>query len=1786
MSISVLSRLASQRSGAIAARLLAVSLLLGAVPASAQSPSGRLDGQRAAAARPFEPAGVGREAERYEKYLKDNWKVEGQPARQLAEGNRLLAAGSDPRAAARAFAHAVVGEPQLVDAWIGLAQALLAIKPDPQKGAERYELPANATGAALIAHRRATTPTQRARALVVLSAGLQRRSQWRPAIDALAESLKLVEAPAVREAYTRLRNTHGFRILDHKVDAEARQPRICVQFSERPEGGAAELAKFVTLGGREPQALVVEEKQLCVDGLKHGERYELKVRQGLPSRIGETLLQTAEIAVYVRDRSPLVRATGRNYVLPTRGQQGIPLVTLNTDKVSVEVFRIGDRGLLGSVQGDGFPRQLESWDVAQIEERSGQRVYKGELAVARRLNEEVTTAFPVSEALPRLEPGVYLLSAAIAGPRGSGGNGDSGRPPARATQWFIVSDLGLTAFTGSDGLHAFVRSLASADAQGDVEVRLVARNNEVLGTARTDAKGYARFAPGLARGKGGLAPALLIAQVEGRDYAFLDLAGAAFDLTDRGVKGREAPGPVDGYLYTDRGVYRPGESVHLVALVRDAAAVASAVPTTLVISRPDGVEHARTVLTDRALGGRAHTLALGRASMTGTWRAKLHTDPAADPIAQVAFLVEDFVPERLDLTLTPKEQALVAGTSGSLEVAGKYLYGPPAADMALEAEVVVKAAASAPGEGLAGYRFGDTRETVTTVRRALEALPRTGADGRATLAVHLPALPDTVQPLAADLIVRLREASGRTIERRTTLPVDVRKARIGVKPGFAAGGLGEGDLASFDVVSLAADGARRSEAALTWQVLRLERTWQWYNRDGYWSFDAVTSTRKVLDGTVATSRSEVGRIAAQLPAGRYRLEVRPAAADEAMTVVLFDVGWSGGDGLETPEALDVMLDKASYKAGETARLKINSRQPGKALIAIVGSGVHAVREVDIPAGGGEVTIPVDAAWMPGAYVTAMLYRPLDQAARRMPARALGVRWLALDASERTLGVDLATPERVRSGGRLAVPVTLSGLPAGEEAHVTVAAVDVGVLNLTRFASPKPQAWFHAQRRLGAEVRDLYGRLIDGMRAERGQLRSGGDGDGGMSLQGSPRAERTLALHSGIVRVGPDGKTTVDFEMPDFNGAVRLMAVAWSKGKVGSAEREVIVRDPVAVTATAPRFLALGDRATLALELHNVEGRAGNWRLGVEREAGRVGQSLKSREVALAEGARVLERVALVPNELGLHAYTVRLAGPDGTEIVRRITLDVKPPAGDIRRTSKVALAPRSGRLTLGADLLADLIPSHTRATVSVGPLAALDVPGLVGALDRYPYGCAEQTVSRALPLLYLEQVAARVGIAGEAEAKARVAGAIARVLEMQDGTGAFGTWGPSNTNLWLTSFVADFLTRAKERGHVVPALAMGQALDRLQSSVSYGQDFQKGGEERAYALYVLARNGRAPIGELRYDVDTRLARFATPLAQAQLGAALALLGDRVRAEKAFAAAIARIDGADADEAREDYGTGLRDGAGIVTLAAEAKIATAELPRLSTVIARAQAAKTWTSTQEQAWLLLAAHALGEQGAGLMLDIAGRTHRGEAQLSPTVDEIRRGLTITNRSEQAVDAVVTVVGASRSAEPAIAKGFGIERTYYKLDGTPVDLASAAGGSARLAQNERLVVVLEIKSDKAGGRILLVDRLPAGLEIENPRLLESGSTGNLAWLTTENPPEHAEFRDDRFVAAFDLFGRDGRRGGDARESASGARVAYMVRAVSPGSFVHPAATVEDMYRPDRHARTAAGRLEVVAEE
>jgi len=1652
----------------------------------------------------------------------------------------------------------VTAAPDNAANWLRLARAVLQIKPRDER--ERAFLLDRASTAAYIAYQRARDRTVEGESLAVLGRTLADRKDWRGALDAMRLSLGLRETADLRGQYERLRAEHGFRLLNYTVDSDAVSPRACFQFSESLPGKRIDFSPYVAVAGQDRPAISIDDKQLCVQGLAHGERYAITLRAGLPSVVHETLARTTEFTIFVRDRKPFVRFSGKAYVLPRTGQRGIPVLSVNTRAVELAIYRIGDRNLIDTMLGYDFQRNISGYQAERLAQESGNKVWSGELAVEQKLNAEVTTAFPVGDALKDIGPGIYAMTAR---PKEQVGNDWE----QQATQWFIVSDLGLTAYSGHDGIDVFIHSLASAQPIGQVTVRLIARNNEVLATRMTDRDGIAHFEAGLARGVGGQSPAAIVARGD-NDYAFLSLKSPGFDLSDRGVAGRSVPSGLDAFVYTERGVYRTGETVHATALLRDARGIAAPnTPLTLVMERPDGVEYRRALVEDEGLGGRAWNVPIVSSAMTGTWRLRAFADPKRPPVGETTFMVEDYVADRIEFDLTSDARSMSADQPVQIAVDGRFLYGAPASSLGLEGDVTIAATRERPG--FAGYQFGLADDEVTATRQELNDLPQTDATGRARFPVELDSVPQTTRPLEAQITVGMAESGGRAVERKLTLPVAPAAPMIGVKPLFSGRSLADGANADFDVVMVAPDGRPLAQKSLRYELLKITTSYQWYRQNGQWQFEPVKRTERVANGTMDIAADKPGRLSLPVQWGRYRLEVSTGDDSGPITSLIFDAGFYAESSADTPDLLEIALDRTDYAAGETMVLAATARTAGRLTINVFTDRLVATKEQDVSAGTAKATLTVGRDWGTGAYVVATLRRPLDVPARRMPGRAIGVKWFSIDKAAHTLGMSMDLPKTLRPNSTLRVPVRVAGLKPGEDARVVVAAVDVGILNLTNYKPPAPDEYYLGQRRLTPEIRDLYGQLIDGMQGVRGQIRSGGD-ISAAELTGSPPAQAPLALYSGIVKVGADGTAQVSFDIPAFSGSVRVMAAGWSKDKVGKAAGDVVVRDPVVLSATLPRFLRTGDRGAVQLEFDNVEGPAGDYTVTVSGEGAIGFGSDAKRTVTLPQKQRARISVPATASGTGSAVIGVDVSGPDGFALARSYALNVRPATQTLVRRS-VRRLDSGETLTLGKDMFADFVPGTGRMALSVAVSTSLDAATLLNSLDRYPFGCSEQVASVAMALLYANDLAGEAKLAVDGDINQRLQEAIARLLSRQDSGGAFGLWSAGGGDAWLDAYVTDFLTRARERGFTVPATAFTLALDRLRNFVASTPEPDKnGGRDLAYALYVLARNGMAPVGDLRYIADVKLGNLQTPIAKAQLAAALAMLGDKTRAERVYNAALNALPVRPtlASFGREDFGSDLRDAAALLTLATESHAGQRIIDAAIARVDETRQVYSATSTQEDAWLVLAASALAKQLNAISLAIDGDKRQGSLYRSLRASELDTPLKVTNSGSGRVQAVVSVSGAPLTPEPAAQRGFKMERAYYTLAGEPADPSQAR-------QNQRFVVVLRMTEPQPEfGRVIVADYLPAGFEIDNPRLVSSGDTGRLAWITDAAEPVHTEFRDDRFTAAFDR----------KKDSSPVFSVAYVVRAVSPGHYVLPQAKVEDMYRPDRFGRTGTGTVEITA--
>ena len=667
-----------------------------------------------------------------------------------------------------------------------------------------------------------------------------------------------------------------------------------------------------------------------------------------------------------------------------------------------------------------------------------------------------------------------------------------------------------------------------------------------------------------------------------------------------------------------------------------------------------------------------------------------------------------------------------------------------------------------------------------------------------------------------------------------------------------------------------------------------------------------------------------------------------------------------------------------------------------------------------------------------------------------------------------------------------------------------------------------------------------------------------------------RSTRTVALFSGIVTLDDSGQATIPLDIPDYNGELRLMAVAWSPGAVGQRSQPLTIRDPLVSQLSLPRFLAPGDEAQITLALHNAGGPSGGYRTTLAASGPIRIEGPTVSQPTLDADQRIAMPLTLIADTVGIADITLDVEGPGGLSISRNWQIEVRP-AQPFTTERLVGELPPNRSLILDEGLTSQYLAGTVELTASFSNHPNFDMPGLFRDLNRYPYGCLEQTTSSTLPLLYLADVAAAYDPDfRDTDLRQRAQYGIDRVLGMQRSDGSFGWWSSYDSgNIWLTAYAMDLLTRARERDYQMPTLAYQQGLNALKNYVATARLREQCDPGAAYALYVLARAGVADIADLRYYADTCLQQFPTAMAKGQIGAALAAYGDTRRSEGAFSAALSQTRPTSFSGWVWDYGSTLRDRAALIALMAESGHSTGDLLRQAQRVADMLNSDRRLSTQEQLWLLMAADALAENAGPLSLSIDGTPADPDRQpyaVHAEPADLSAGMRVTNEGGDTVLRVVSVRGVPVDPQPASENGFRLSRSYFDLDGNRLDPTQP------FVQNDLIVVAIAGATTTQGDHnALIVDLLPAGFEIENASIGDGRDMEEILALIDPTPTVHTEIRDDRFVAAVDLTRYSPRF-----------QLAYLVRAVTPGEFVLPGAFVEDMYLPDNNSRTSMGRITI----
>lgn len=1618
------------------------------------------------------------------------------------------------------------------------------------------------------------------------------RRPWRAALLAGAFALlaltgcdrnKTGDLPAVSgEAVQaqKARAVAGFGLVNAYPDQHEGQVAVALEFSQ-PLVESQDFDKLIHVsddkGAVVSGSWVLDEhaRILRFPSVEAARDYTVKIDAGLLAAAGGSLGKAVEQVVHTGQIEPAVAFASQGSVLPAKDTRGLPVVSINVPEVDVEFLRVRESQLprFFAQYQRGGSRGAWSLDEDYSQNKPlgelADSVYLNRFVLGGKPNERMVSYLPVQDIKQLQEPGLYFAVMKRVGRYSD----------QLQTAFFSVSDLGLHARAYKDTLFVHTASLADGSATGGAQLRVLDAKGETVLKGETDGNGNALLKYTLNAGQ------VLVAS-RGKDVTLLPFNQPALDLSEFAVAGREQAW-FDVFAWSGRDLYRPGETVRVSALLRDfdGKPVKAGQPLYLRLKQPDGKIFRETRLTPGEQGYFAFEQAIPVEAPTGRWQVEFRTDPAsAQAVQGMTLRIEEFLPERMKLDLSAPE-ILKPGQGLALKADAAYLYGAPADGNRFTAKLAV-AVEQHPLDKLPGWFFGDA--TVQLPKEAKDVVDATfDAKGHYEETLSLPDEVKPVTPVAAIVTGSVYETGGRTVNRslkRVLWPADV---LAGVRPlfddkeGSAANG-----TAGFEIARFNAAGARQPGKGLKVTLVRERRDYHWtHDEDTGWSFDYTQRFENVDTRTVDVGGDAV-RVDFPVEWGGYRLEVFDPATG-LTTRYPFTAGWSWNDdnrGLDArPDKVKLSLDKTGYRAGDTLKVTLTPPHDGKGVLMVESDHMLYVKNIEAKA-GSVFEIPVTQDWeRHDVYVTALVFRGGSAPSKITPARAVGVAHVPMDRSALRVAVGLKAPEQMKPGQDLAVTVSVPQL-AGKDAHVTVSAVDVGILNITRYPVPDASAHFFAQRRLGVDSYDVYGRVIESYEGDTAKLRFGGD----MALGALPQARRptakvqTVDLFAGPVKLDAKGNARVLLKVPDFNGTLRVSALVYSDDHYGSRDTQTLVRAPVVAEASMPRVLAPGDRSMVTLDVQNFTGRPGTFRVQVDG-TGPLAIGEGSRSVSLADGAKTTLSFPLQARE-GYTTAQVRVrvdGAADGFKVDRSFDLPVRAGWPSVTRTESRVIDPLAP-VTMGAGFADGLMPDSVRARMVVSALPPIPFAAALEYLLKYPYGCIEQTTSKGYAALVMDQATADLlGTKGldPAKRRERMEGAFARIASMQVANGNFSMWGDDGDVVpYITPYVADFLLDAREGGFAVPDTVLQKALNRLSEDLLsggnqfYGSNFREHLRfaNQSYAGYVLARVGRAPLGTLRALYDNDRGKSMTGLPLVQLGLALSLQGDTKRGARAIALGFDKT--GDRPEWLGDYGTRLRDDALMLALVRERKLSKPEYD--ARVIAlgreldeRRKARWFYLSTQEQV-------AIARLGKSLLGDAQAKTLGGTWSAdgaSETVQDLRlfarsfdmatlaKGVSFSPQGQPPLYASLEIAGVPRTAPAEDQSKIGVTRRYYATDGS-----EWKGGT--LKEGEALIVGLRITADTEVPDALLTDLLPAGLEIENFNLSDAKQWADVVvdgiTLTERGDAaevKHEEFRDDRYVAALRL-GRGG----------SGAKVFYLVRAVTPGTYTVPPPLVEDMYRPD----------------
>lgn len=1326
----------------------------------------------------------------------------------------------------------------------------------------------------------------------------------------------------------------------------------------------------------------------------------------------------------------------------------------------------------------------------------------------------------------------------------------------KASKNVIATNLGITAKCGADKtLNVWVNNLIDAEAEGGVEVTVYNYQHGVTAEGRTDAKGFVSLP--YTNGK----PYYLIV-TKGIDVAYLRVDdGSSLSLSDFDTEGARLQEGLNGFIYGDRGVWRPGDTLHIGFMLGDrAASLPKEHPVVLELSNPLGQVYTRRTLSKGVLGVYAFSIAIGSDAPTGMWSAKISVGGAT---FTKYLRIETIMPNRLKVSPDFGSGILCRDKEINGTLHTEWLNGAAARNYKYDIQAQFVSAATS-FEAYKNYSFTPAGSRYQSEESNL-ITGVTNAEGDATLNFSLKGGAKAPGILSAVITTKVYEPSGQFSIDVVSKKYSPYKTYVGVAtPNNGKDFLPTDVSHSIKMISVDANGNPVGGRVISAKVYKVGWYWWWNSDDSYLAdFVSDTYNQPVLTETFRTDNAGKANLDLTCPKadwGTYLICVKDVESGHtASTLAYFD--WVGNPeryGNSTAATkLAFKTDMDSYKVGEKIKFSIPSAEGAKALVTVEnGSRVLDAQIIKCDGGSTQVEIPVTAEMRPNVYVYVSLIQPYAQTVNELPMRLYGVAGVAVNDPESRLSPVIDVKDEILPNSDFTVKVSEK---SGKQMAYTIAIIDEGLLDLTHFKTPDPWSAFNAREALGVRTWDIYNMVIGAYGGKIEQMFSiGGDED---ALAGGAKALvnrfTPVVLFAGPFQIKAGSSNRHTFRMPNYNGKVRVMVVAGNGDAYGSADKSIVVRQPVMVIGTMPRVIGQGEEITIPATVFATKDNVGQVDVTIECSSKFkvIGDSKVTTSFAKIGDKSVSFKLE-AGNTPGTGIVSIK-AKSGSCESVYKTELMVRSIAEETTQIKDITVA--AGKEWKGS-INAIGIAGTNSLSVDVSGVRPINLASRQSYLSQYPHSCVEQLISRAFSL----------------QDESTVKFVISKLSSYQVFDGSLAYWaGSSNTNLWGTIYAAHFIANAEKAGYSVPVALKNGLLKYLKLSASgwklspEASAYTKADEitTQAYRLYVLGLNGSSDLGSLNRLKE----ESSTSLSKWLMAGAYALAGRKDMSERL----INTTSEYEMNYSGENptFGSEIRDNALKLQVLCVLNHQ-ADAAALYNTIAENLSSEHWYSTQDVAMALSAVlqyqnkygkpePAKGSITYGSTVEKFNTTAELSKTLATDADAFEN-IVIKNTGSQSLYVRFTSKGIKPGSEvEAQSNGIGIAVSYTDANLSPVNVSSLEQGTNFIA-----TVTVKNNSPLDISNVAVTHIIPSGWEILNTRYAVDGQQ------SSDNTVSYQDVRDDRVLSYIDLL-------------PAGKQVTLAIKLAASylGSYTLPSVKCEAMYNSQISARTASSYCIVKSE-